>query len=1560
MGPRRGTEVKVLVVLSFLTVSGVLAATSPVAHGQASSDGTGLLPTLSIPSAAPPPTTLSLSPGSGPVTTLVAATGTGFAPNMSIAFSVNGNPAASTCLTDSTGDFPGTSGTPCSFAVPPAPNSSGSEDVVATGRTDVSGFGFPGSTSFSGTTTPVEALYVPSTGQIFVSSFICTYVAPSDCQGIVNLISTANDSVAGAIEIGQNDFLNGGMGYDSDTEQVFVAGSSGISVIDTSNDSIVAVVPAAANEYPDGSDGFAYDPVTKVMYMANGSSVLAISTSNDSVAATIPDSNGPLGVVYDPATATVFVSNSGSDSVSVISPATESVIATIPTCINPWGLAYDPNTGEIFVACVTGDVEAISGTSDTVVATITVGGYPQFVTYDSATEEIFVDTLNDGVSVLSPAYNAVNQSIPDSSDPQGLTYDPVDGKVFVADYGQAVTVIAPVSPTITSSAIFIASPLLTLTPPVYGVPGTLVSTQGLGFAGSAQVSFSFGGVTVPSSCRTGHSGSFASVNSTVCTFVVPSLAPGSSYSVLASTGATVASAPYTIDLMNLSASDATVGSLVQASGVGFPAKNPVAFVVGGVAVPSDCSIDVLGDFPGTSGTPCTFAVPELPHGTYSVDGLAEPTAFSNIGVLPGLGENAYVFAYDSGTGQLFAVNGGNTVSVVNATNLTTVATIPVGDQECACNFFSYGITSGIAYDSGTAQIFVSNGEDGTVSVINDSGPSADTVVANVTVGGLPTGIAYDSGTNQLFVSNAGTDNVSVINDSGPAADTVVGTVPVGLSPSAIAYDPDTSQVFVVNTQNNSVSVIDDSGPSADTVVAWVTVGNDPIDIAYDQKLGQMFVTNLVDGTVSVISEVTDDVIATIGVGEYPIGVAYDGAGNVYVTNAGSCSESVIWDETGTVTDTVPVDCYPFGVIYDPVSGDVLTGMIDSNNLVNLVKGTNGAEFETTLTVIPGLQTASTVDANSTMVVQGSGFNASVLVPSFTLGGIPLPCVSASAGACVAGAITTGPKGSFEVSVDIPSATFAPGNYSLVAIDASGNTANSTVTVTSDPVSGTITASRSNVDLGQNLSFAIGPATFGVGPYQYRWFGLPPGCRASSVSFTCTPTATGNFSVTVAATDADGYSVTSPAFTLAVFSDPTVSEPTAAPNSGGVDAGQNLTLNATASGGTGDYSYFTWSGLPTGCAGVTATVVCSGSELPAGTYSVSVTVTDSTGFTSNPSPSLSLVVYPYPTAAAPTSNRSSADVGQSITLQESSGALVGGYDYSWSGLPAGCTGGDSFTLSCRVTTAGTFTVRATVTDLRGYSAESPPLLFTVYPDPTVSLNASQTALDEGQSVTFTAAVTGGSGYSTYSWSNLLIDCTASSATLTCSPKAAGTYSEQVSATDSNGLTAVSAKITLTVSSAIVATVSANVTQTVVGSDVTFTSSGSGGTGALTYSWSFGDGSSGLGATVTHAYSTVGNYTVTVWVNDSVGGSVEDRLTVEVTRTVTSSGAGSSSPGVNLAEIGAIAAVLLAAVILVFLLARRRRKARDGASAVRPGADSRNLSVSPPGTAGADGEAEPEES
>ncbi len=1045
------------------------------------------------------------------------------------------------------------------------------------------------------------------------------------------------------------------------------------------------------------------------------------------------------------------------------------------------------------------------------------------------------------------------------------------------------------------------------------------------------------------------------IGSTVLLAAYDTRASNSPESVRAGAGPRAATSP----TMSVSPSSGEVGSVATATGQGFPPDQPIGFTVGGTGVPSICSTDASGAFPGNTSTPCSFLVPAVPGGDEAVSArVAAGLSVANNST--GVGTEPWGAAYDSGTGQVFVANAGTclgsdcagTVSVLNATGASPVpdTNITVGNEPI-----------GVAYDPVLGQVFVTNAgcnvgsfcANGSVSVIDDSN---DTVVGTIVVGGGASAIAYDPDTGQMFVACLTYGAVFVINDS---TDSVVGSVGLGGAPFGLAFDPSTQQVFVANAETGTVGVIN-ATPTSDSLVATVTVGAEPEGVAYDPATHQIFVTNTADcfggdcnGSVSVINATatSDNVVADPTVGEGPEGILYDYVtGQLLVSNTFEClgdgcngTVSVLSANatSDNVTATLVVGdmsgaAEPQGLAFDSSTGQIYVADGASDN-VSVIEGGNGVSVGTaSLAVRAAIGVTASADVGQIVTISGDGFGNASEVTTSTIHELPVSCVAATRGTCSAGALTTTPMGVFSAQFVAPTVPTA-GPYPVSIGDSVGNDATAEMILYPDPISGSLTVTNTSVDIGQSTAFTLSAPTSGTGEYNYSWQGLPAGCRINGTSAGCDPSLPGNYSVSVEETDSNAYTVTSNAVLLSVYSDPAVTRPGSSTRSGGVDAGQSETFTTGATGGTGSYTGYRWTGLPTGCTGSQATVTCSGSGLSQGEFNISVTVTDSNDFTSVASPVLTFLVEPDPSPQLPAANRTSADVGQWLSLSE--GASGPGYRYAWSGLPSGCDSSATSAIACRLTAAGAYEISVQVTDPNNFSAKSPVLPYTVYADPSVELNASATAMDLGQSVTLTATVAGGSGGVGYAWLSIpRLGCQANGAVLVCRPTSAGEYVEHVTVTDSNGETANASSIPIVVAPAITAEVSSNVTTLLVGSSVTFSADGNGGSGPLTYTWQFGDGTTGAGPTVSHAYTAAATYTVSVWVNDTVGGSVEKTLAITVTA---APGVSNSSSGWNSVEIAGIAAAAaLAAVVLgaATVIRRRRSKGPEPEPAADPDAGS----------------------
>ena len=328
----------------------------------------------------------------------------------------------------------------------------------------------------------------------------------------------------------------------------------------------------------------------------------------------------------------------------------------------------------------------------------------------------------------------------------------------------------------------------------------------------------------------------------------------------------------------------------------------------------------------------------------------------------------------------------------------------------------------------------------------------------------------------------------------------------------------------------------------------------------------------------------------------------------------------------------------------------------------------------------------------------------------------------------------------------------------------------------------------------------------------------------------------------------------------------------------MDVNQSVTFSVTASGGAGSLAY-SWNGLPTGCSGSAASVTCQPQAAGSG-FTITVTVTDGNDFNVTSAPVASFTVYADPTVSGPSATPSSVDAGQSVTISVVASSGAGGYSYVWSGLPAACGSPTTDSVTCTPTAAiASTSITVKVTDANGFAVTSEALVFTVFTDPSqASPTPSSSSADLGQTVTFTAVVSGGSGGGSYAWTATGLNCSATDgAVLSCTPTEAGSFSVSFQWTDSNGESA-TGTTSLAFAVYAVPTVTAiaptdNNKSADVGQKVSFTATASGGPDGLTYTWTESslefNCTFGSGATASCTPKASGTYNLTVYVTDSNG-------------------------------------------------------------------------------------------
>ena len=259
----------------------------------------------------------------------------------------------------------------------------------------------------------------------------------------------------------------------------------------------------------------------------------------------------------------------------------------------------------------------------------------------------------------------------------------------------------------------------------------------------------------------------------------------------------------------------------------------------------------------------------------------------------------------------------------------------------------------------------------------------------------------------------------------------------------------------------------------------------------------------------------------------------------------------------------------------------------------------------------------------------------------------------------------------------------------------------------------------------------------------------------------------------------------------------------------------------------------------------------------------------------------------PTVTA-TASQSSMDIGQTITLGETSSNLQGTYSYSWS--ESGASGSFSSTTASSPTWAasgtGTASFTLNILDSSGTSIASSSVSVSVDSDPTISVTSNLNPSDSGKSITYDTSVSGGSGtYSSYSY--VLYDGTSTSdseltsgtsSSFSYTYDSTGSYLLDYSVTDSNGYTA-STSLTQTVNPDTTLAISSSQNPTDVGKTVEFSSTVSGGTPPDNYTWSI-NGNNYYTKDVNTSFAASGSYTIELTVRDAADYSVDTSMSETV--------------------------------------------------------------------------------
>lgn len=364
-------------------------------------------------------------------------------------------------------------------------------------------------------------------------------------------------------------------------------------------------------------------------------------------------------------------------------------------------------------------------------------------------------------------------------------------------------------------------------------------------------------------------------------------------------------------------------------------------------------------------------------------------------------------------------------------------------------------------------------------------------------------------------------------------------------------------------------------------------------------------------------------------------------------------------------------------------------------------------------------------------------------------------------------------------------TFGASQFTVQVADSAQATVSRTFTLNIAPAPLQITTgplANTQVNTPVSVQFA---GTGGIPPYTFVEFGaLPAGVTFSNTGLLSgTPTKTGSFPFTVFINDTTSASARQN-YTLNVALPGLLITPPSPLPAGQINVPYTTQLAAT--GGLGSPYFWSATGLPNGLTIANNSGLIAGIPRAAGTFSIAVTVSDTSNATDTQTYTLTIAASALSINSPPLPNGA---VGSSYNAAVSATGGSGNYTFTATGLPPGVTLSTSGTVSGTPTTAGTFSVVVTATDAPAATAAiTASATFKVTIAPQLALTA--TAIPNGVVGTALPAVqltaTGGTSPYQFQSANLPPGLTlASNGTLSGTPIAAGTFSFTVFVVDSNG-------------------------------------------------------------------------------------------------------------------------------------------------------------------------------
>jgi DNA-binding beta-propeller fold protein YncE len=717
--------------------------------------------------------------------------------------------------------------------------------------------------------------------------------------------------------------------------------------------------------------------------------------------------------------------------------------------------------------------------------------------------------------------------------------------------------------------------------------------------------------------------------------------------------------------------------------------------------------------------------------------------------------------------------------------------------------------SALAYDPGNGDVYATVPTANSVVVVD---PRTGAVVgAPIPVGTAPSALALDPNSNQLFVANAGSSNVTVVNTL--LNKVTIPGVSVGSNPVALVDDSLDSLVFVANGASKFLTVLNITHPA--TLSTNISLYDGPAQGLAFSPASDMVIAAIPSSQYATIvvasAETPLDALLPVGKGVVPSVVSANGT-EFILGNASGGDLLLLNSSTGSqIGSSVPVERDATELAVDPLTGTVY-GWTSENRVLEALNLTNGVAAPVTSSAFPEFTSVSA--SSGSMAVYLTATNQSLV---YSLNSSTLSQSSP---------ITGSPSAPLSVVGDPAADRFFLGTSAGLAVyDAATDSLASTVSGLSGNCSQLVLDRADNLLWFSNSLLGVSAVNLTslrvvISTSLLIPVSVTEGIAVDNLdSETFVLVTAGTIAVLDSGTGGlitsgihVGANVTSLAF------DPADDQLYAAGDDVSMVDGATLAVD----GGTAPFGGPHRVLAETYDSSRQAIYVASVGEL-SGQQGV-VTVIDGSSPTSGTVSSVQIPVGEIPSAFAvvPASAGTGSGLAEVWVANEMSGTIS--------------------------------------------------ILST--PPEVTSFTATPATIDLGYSTAVAVAFSGGAGELAFAYEGLPAGCSSTdSSSVTCTPAVSGVFQLSVNVTDSLGASA-NASTSLTVLRSLTvqtALAPSTLPQIDAGVALQGTASASNGLPPYSFGWAFGDGSTGSGAGVSHAYANPGDFVVTTQVRDATGAS-----------------------------------------------------------------------------------------